>query len=82
MVLGQDPEMLQNDLLVVPKTRYIQSRPKNVSRAMKIGRSGNGFAQEPEMLENGHLVAPKIRYSVQTEKWVARYENKPFWQWF
>ena len=82
MVLTQEPEIVQNGLLAVPKTRYIQSRPKNASRAMKIRRSGNGFAHEPEMHENGHLVAPKIRYSVQTEKWVARHENKQFWQWF
>ena len=34
------------------------------------------------MLQNGLLVAPKTKYSIQTEKWVARHENKPFWQWF
>ena len=28
------------------------------------------------------LMAAKTRYSVQTEKWLARNENEPFWQWF
>ena len=28
------------------------------------------------------LEASKTRYSVQTEKWLARNENEPFWQWF
>ena len=36
----------------------------------------------PEMPSNGLLETPKTRYSVQTEKWLARNENEPFWQWF
>ena len=28
------------------------------------------------------LEASKTRYSVQSEKWLARNENEPFWQWF
>ena len=44
----------------------IRYRTKNGSRVMKISLSGN----------------PKTKYSVQTEKWLARNENKAFWQWF
>ena len=43
MVLGQEPEIVQNGVLVGPKTKYIQSRLKNASRAIKINHSGNGF---------------------------------------
>ena len=46
MVLAQEPEIVQNRLLVVPKTRYIQSKLENASRAMKISRSGDGFDPE------------------------------------
>ena len=27
-------------------------------------------------------VGAQTRYSAQTEKWLARNENEPFWQWF
>ena len=40
------------------------------------------LGQEPEMLQNGFLELPKTKYSVQSEKWLARNENKAFWQWF
>ena len=40
------------------------------------------LGQESEMLENGFLKPSKTKYSVQSEKWLARNENKAFWQWF
>ena len=40
------------------------------------------LGQDSEMLQNDFLEPPKTKYSVQSEKWLARNENKAFWQWF
>ena len=40
------------------------------------------LSQDPEILENSLLEGPKTRYSTQSEKWLARLENLPFWQQF
>ena len=61
---------------------YIRSKPKNGSRAIKMTRSGNGFGPGTRNALKRFSGGSKTRYSVQTEKWLARNENEPFWQWF
>ena len=55
--------------------KMVRAQWKSPVLAMVLG-------QGPEMLQNNFLEAPKTRYLVQTEKLLARNENKPFWQWF
>ena len=49
---------------------------------MKIMRSGNGFVSEARNVSKRFPGGSKTKYSAQSEKWLARNENKAFWQWF
>ena len=46
---------------------------------MKMTRSGNGFG--PEGQKCLKTASGGSKNQVQTEKWLARNENEPFWQW-
>ena len=49
---------------------------------MKIICSGNGFGRGARHASKRLLESPKTKYWVQSKKWIARNENKAFWQWF
>ena len=57
----------------------IRSRSKNCSRAMKMSRSGNGFAPGIRNASKRPSGGHKNQYSVQSEKCFARNENNTFW---
>ena len=82
MVLGQELEMVQNGVLVGPKTRYSIHTEKWVARHKNKPFWQWFCPRNQKLFKTAVWWFQKLNIFSQTEKWIARYENKVFLQWF